>query len=311
VILQVNTNTATAGWLLDPLAYWSGLDRPSRILLVSVALSILLHALLLTVHFRFPEALRWKSNDQPLEVTLVNAKSREAPKKARALAQANLDGGGNTEERARASSPLPAMAAPRNPGRDLADAQRRMQELEAQQQKLLAQARAATAAVAPDTQRRNPADEPSPQLSGQELRELSRAILDQQAKVDRQLRAYEERPRVKHLGSSAREYRFAAYMEAWRAKVEHVGTLNYPAEARGRLYGIMRVSVTILPDGSVKKVSIDRGSGLKVLDDAAERILKLAAPFAAFPPDIRKDTDELVITRSWIFAQGDIFSTKE
>jgi protein TonB len=309
VILQANV--ASASWLLDPRAYWSGLDRQSRILLVSVAVSIVLHAVLLTVHFRFPDALRWQPNATPLEVTLVNAKSRDAPKKPRALAQANLDGGGNTDEKLRSSSPLPAIAAPKNPGRDLADAQRRMQELEAQQQKLLAQARSANTAVAPDAQRRNPAEEPTPAMTGQELRELSRAILDQQAKVDRQLRAYEERPRVKHVGSSTREYRFAAYMEAWRAKVEQVGTTNYPAEARGKLYGIMRVTVTILPDGSVKKLSIDRGSGLKVLDDAAERILKLAAPFAAFPPDIRKDTDELVITRSWIFAQGDIFSTKE
>lgn len=309
MILQANV--ASANWLLDPRSYWNGLDRQSRVLLVAVGMSLFIHALLLSVHFRFPDALRWKPSSQPLEVTLVNAKSKEAPKKARALAQANLDGGGNTDEKLRASSPLPAMAAPKNPGRDLVDAQRRVQELEAQQQKLLAQSRSTSTAVAPDAQRRAPAEEPTPAVTGQELRELSRAILEQQAKVDRQLRAYEERPRVKHVGSSTREYRFAAYLEAWRAKVEQVGTLNYPPEARGKLYGVLRVTVTLLPDGSVKSMSIDQKSGLKVLDDAAERIVKLASPFARFPPDIRKDTDELVITRSWIFAQGDIFSTRE
>ena len=126
--------------LLDPREYWSGLDRQSRLLAVSVGASILLHAVLMTIHFRFPDALRWKSASQPLEVILVNAKTREKPSRAKALAQTNLDGGGNTGEKLRAASPLP-VTNPRDPGRDLAETQRRQRQLEAQQQRLLAQNR--------------------------------------------------------------------------------------------------------------------------------------------------------------------------
>jgi len=88
-------------------------------------------------------------------------------------------------------------------------------------------------------------------------------------------------------------------------KIERVGTLNYPAEARGKMYGNLRLIVTIRPDGNVESIELDRSSGLKVLDAAAFKIVRMATPFAAFPPDIRSDTDLLVITRTWFFGQGD------
>ena len=88
-------------------------------------------------------------------------------------------------------------------------------------------------------------------------------------------------------------------------KVERIGSLNYPAEARGKLYGNLRLTVTIRADGSVESIELDRSSGLKVLDAAAFRIVRMATPFAAFPADIRRDTDLLVITRTWFFGQGD------
>ncbi|MBI1942267.1 MAG: TonB family protein [Betaproteobacteria bacterium] len=296
--------------MLDPREYWSGLDRHSRVLATSVGVSILLHAVLLSVHFRFPDSLRWKSANQPLEVILVNAKTREKPERAKALAQANLDGGGNTAERQRATSALP-VTRPRDPGRSLAEMKRRQRELEAQQQRLLAQAREQRAAVPAEGQRQTPPEEAAPQDSGRDMAQRSLAMLQLQAQIARQTRAYQERPRKRFLGANAREYRFAQYEEDWRAKIERVGTLNYPAEARGKLYGVLRLTVTIRPDGSVESVELDRSSGLKVLDAAAFRIVRMAAPFAAFPASIRKDTDLLVITRTWFFAQGDKVWTDE
>ena len=294
----------TASLLLDPQEYWSGLDRQSRLLSVSVGVSILLHAILLTIQFRFPDALRWKSANQPLEVILVNSKTREKPSRAKALAQANLDGGGNTDARQRAATPLP-VTAPRDPGRDLAETRRRQRELEAQQQRLLALEREREARVPAESQRQTPAEETSPRASGRDIADRSLAMLNLQAKIARQTQAYQERPRKHHIGANAREYRFAQYEEDWRAKIERVGTLNYPAEARGKLYGTLRMTVTIRPDGTVDSIDLDRSSGLKVLDKAAFRIVQIAAPFAVFPPDIRKDTDLIVITRTWFFAQGD------
>ena len=295
-------NAATL--LLDPREYWSGLDRQSRLLAASVGASILLHAILLSIHFRFPDSLRWKSANQPLEVTLVNAKTREKPEHAKALAQANLDGGGNTAERQRARSPLP-VSNPRDPGRSLAEMQRRQRELEAQQQQLLAPTRDQRATVPAEGQRQTPPEEAAPEASGRDMADRSLAMLQLHAQIARQSKAYQERPRKRFIGANAREYRFAQYEEDWRAKIERVGTLNYPAEARGKLYGVLRLTVTIRPDGSVESVELDRSSGLKVLDAAAFRIVQIAAPFAVFPPDIRKDTDLLVITRTWFFAQGD------
>jgi TonB family protein len=131
------------------------------------------------------------------------------------------------------------------------------------------------------------------------------AAMRLQAQIDRQIEQYQKRPRKKFIGASAAEYRFAQYEEDWRVKIERVGTLNYPAEARGKLYGNLRLTVIIRPDGNVESIELDRSSGLKVLDAAAFKIVRMATPFAAFPPDIRRDTDLLIITRTWFFGQGD------
>jgi protein TonB len=259
--------------------------------------------LLLSLHFKAPD-LRWQRSETPLEVVLVNAKTRERPVKSDVLAQANLNRGGTVEERRRARTPLP-VTEPRDPGRDLADAQRRQRSLEVRQEELLAQAREAQTRVPPPSPRQQGVEQPAAQPSGRDLADLSLAAMRLQAQIDKQIQEYQERPRRKFIGASATEYRFAQYEEDWRAKIERLGTLNYPAEARGKLYGNLQLSVTLRPDGSVESVYLDRSSGLKVLDAAALKIVRMATPFAAFPPDIQRDTDLLTITRTWFFGKGD------
>jgi len=275
-----------------------------RVLGAAIGLSIALHAALLSMHFKFPDTLRWKAPNNSLEVVLVNAKSKERPAKADALAQANLSQGGTVEEDRRAKTPLP-VTEPRKPGKDLAEAQRRQRSLEAQQAELLAKAREAQIRVPASAQRQPDIDNPGSHPSGRDLADLALAAMRLQAQIDRQVEEYQKRPRKKFIGANVAEYRFAQYEEDWRAKVERVGTLNYPAEARGRVYGNLRLTVTIRPDGNVESVELDRSSGLKVLDAAAFKIVRMAGPFAAFPPNIRRDTDLLVITRTWFFGQGD------
>jgi protein TonB len=275
-----------------------------RLLGATLGLSLAVHAVVLAVHFKFPEAIRWKAENQPLEVVLVNATTRERPAKADVLAQANLDRGGNVDEPRRAKTPLP-VTHPRTEGKDLADAQRRVEQLEAQQQRLLAQAKETERRVPAEPPKSAPAPEAPPVPNGRDLADLSLAAMRLQAQIDRQIEDYQKRPRKKFIGANAREYRFAQYEEDWRVKVERVGTLNYPAEARGRYYGHLRLTVTLRPDGSVESIELDRSSGLKVLDAAAFKIVQMASPFAAFPADIRRDTDLLVITRTWFFGQGD------
>jgi len=280
------------------------ISRDDRVLGAAVGISILLHGALLSVHFKFPDSLRAKPGEQMLEVVLVNAKTRERPARPEVLAQSNLNRGGNVDQNRRATTPLP-VTAPRKPGKDLVAAQRRMRELEAQQQRLLSQARESAARVPRETPRPAPSEQPATQPSGRDLADASLAMMRLEAEIEKRIQEYQKRPRKKFIGANAAEYRFAQYEEDWRAKVERVGTLNYPPEARGKLYGNLRLTVTIRPDGNVESIELDRSSGLKVLDAAAFKIVRMASPFAVFPPDIRRDTDLLVITRTWFFGQGD------
>jgi protein TonB len=278
------------------------IEGRDRALGAALGLSIAVHIVALSMHFKFPDPIRWQP-PQPLEVVLVNAKTRERPTHADVLAQSNLDRGGDVDQNRHAKTPLPVIE-PRHPGRDLAAAQRRSQQLEVQQQQMLTQQREVERRLA-EKQRPVKADEPAERPSGRDLADLSLAAMRLQAQIDQQIEEYQKRPRKKFIGARATEYRFAQYEEDWRMKIERIGSLNYPAEARGKIYGNLRLTVTIRADGSVESIELDRSSGLKVLDAAAFRIVNMATPFAAFPADIRRDTDLLVITRTWFFGQGD------
>ena len=278
------------------------IENRDRVLGAALGLSIAVHVAALGVHFRFPDAIRWQP-PQPLEVVLVNARTRERPVNADVLAQANLDRGGDVDQNRQAKTPLP-VTDPRNPGKDLTVAQRRTQQLETQQQLLLSQQRDVERRLA-EKQRPVKAEEATNRPSGRDLADLSLAAMHLQAQIDRQIEDYQKRPRKQFIGARAAEYRFAQYEEEWRMKIERIASLNYPAEARGKFYGNLRLTVTIRPDGRVESIEFDRPSGLKVLDAAAVRIVNIATPFAPFPAEIRRDTDLLVITRTWIFGKGD------
>ena len=125
------------------------------------------------------------------------------------------------------------------------------------------------------------------------------------ARINAQTNAYQNRARRKAISTSTREYRYASYMEAWRRKVERIGNLNYPSEARDQgLYGNLILHVAVRADGSLEGIRVVRSSGQEVLDQAAVRIVELAAPFAEFPPDIAAETDVLDITRTWQFQRN-------
>ncbi|MFC5302200.1 energy transducer TonB [Azospira restricta] len=277
-----------------------------RKLWLAVGASLLLHGGLLSLNFQFPDATR-AVKDKALEIILVNSKSARRPSEAQALAQANLDGGGNVDDNRRAKTPLPPSAR-QQAGADLEQKQRRVQELEARQQKLLAEARS-KATAAPQEQR-EAQPEPVPALSGRELASSALAMARMEAEIARNVDEYNKRPRKKNIGTRADEYRFAQYVEDWRLKVERVGTLNYPEAAKGKLYGSLVLSVSIQSDGVVQKIEINRSSGHRTLDDAARRIVQMASPYAPFPPDIRRDTDIIEITRTWSFTRGDALETR-
>jgi protein TonB len=273
---------------------------------LALGFSLLLHGLVLSLHFRFPDAAR-AFKDQTLDIILVNRRSERKPADPQAHAQANLDHGGNTDQNRRAKTPLPP--TPRHQeGDDLEHSQKRIQALEAHQQRLAAETQRKPTLAATAEKQVQP--EPAPNVSGRDLAQSALAMARLEGEIAKELDDYNKRPRRKFIGTSAAEYRFAQYFEEWRLKVERVGTLNYPEAARGKLYGSLVLTVTIRSDGTVAGIEINRSSGHKILDDAARRIVAMAAPFAAFPPAIRGDTDVLEITRTWNFTQRDSLETK-
>ncbi len=286
------------------------LRASDRTLKIALAVSIALHVIVLSIRFKFPDAFDIKNTPQ-LEVTLVNSKSETRPDKPNILAQTNLDGGGNTDQDRKAKTPLPVLP-PTNRGADVVEqSQRRVQQLKQQEQELLAQVVEKKSELTipppppPQTVPQPVPEPPSQELHGQDLAARALAIARLEAQIARRIEEYEKRPKKSFVGARAAEYRFARYVDDWRIKVERIGNANYPADAKGRLYGSLRLTVAIRSDGTIDTIEFDRPSGYQVLDRAAERIVKLAAPFAPFPPDIKRDTDVLVITRTWIFAPGD------
>jgi len=266
--------------------------------------SLLLHASLLLLHFTDPIRKAKEPGPSSLQVVLVNAKSAKRPTQAELLAQANLDGGGNTDAKAVATSPFPAMQD-KEPQPELKARMQQVQEMERKQAQLLSDIKAKPQMPAP-----SPQDKPQPEV-GQTpnatdilTRSLEMARLE--AQIEREHKAYQSRPKRVNIGARATEFRFAQYIESWRIKVERVGNLNYPEEARQKkLYGSLRITVSIKSDGSLEKAEIDRSSGSKILDEAALGIIKMAAPYAPFPDNIRKDADLLRITRTWTSTRSD------
>jgi protein TonB len=272
---------------------------------VAIVASIAFHLfVILGLGFRLPHLGRIEEPHNVMDVVLVNAKSAHRPEKADALAQANLDGGGNTDRKLRAKSPLPALD-PHDPSRELHAAEGRVKALEAEARELMTRMKS-KAQVAQLEPQPKAAARKSADPEARDLVEKSLEIERLEAQIRREYQAYQERPKRKFVGARTTEYRFARYVDDWRRRIERIGNLNYPGEAKARhIYGSLQLTVAIKADGEVESIEINRSSGHKVLDQAAVRIVRLAAPFERFPANIRSDTDILHITRTWTFTRAD------
>lgn len=268
--------------------------------------SILLHAFLLFgIALVLPDPRSAANLMQPLQVVLVNSKSKSRPLQADALAQHNLDGGGNTAEDRRAKSPLPAI---RDDLKFTPEQQtKRVAALEKESKRMLSRLKSDYTVVQPAPERQK-SDASS---NGEDLVQRALEIARLEAQVDKSWDAYQKMPRRKFIGARTQEYRFAQYIEDWRVKVERIGNLNYPEQARRqKIFGKLQLSVSINKDGSVESVEVSKSSGQRLLDAAAMRIVRLAAPYAPLPPNITKDTDILTITRTWSFTSSDTLQSE-
>jgi protein TonB len=277
--------------------------RHDRLIAYTLGLSIAIHAIVLAIRFQPFNLKRMLDRGPPLEVALVNAKSKSKPAKADILAQANLDGGGNTDADRRAKTPLPVLPKEKSQT-EVTVATQKVETLEREAKELLTQLK--SAAVAAPAPAPTAAPEKSESPTANELMQRTLEAMRLEAQIAKEMDAYQKRPKRRFVGARAEEYRFARYVEDWRLKIERVGNLNYPEAARAlKLYGNLLLTVSIRGDGSVEDVHVERSSGQKVLDAAAVKIVEMSAPFAPLPPDIRRDTDILHITRTWTFVKGD------
>jgi len=263
--------------------------------------SIALHAFaLFGVALVLPDPRSASDMMQPLHVVLVNSKSKSKPVKADALAQANLDGGGNTAEDRQAKTMLPNIGDDQKITPE--QAARQVAHLEEESRRMLTQLHNEHK-VEQAKLKKQPS---TSAISADDLVQRSLEIARLEAQISRNNDYYQKLPRRKFIGARTQEYRFAQYIEDWRVKVERVGNLNYPEQARReQVYGKLQLSVSIRADGSVESVEVSRSSGHRILDAAAMRIVKLASPFSPLPPNITKDVDILTITRTWSFTPSD------
>jgi periplasmic protein TonB len=301
----------------------------------AIWISMFVHAVLLSIHFE-PELKKFKDNLPTLEVMLVNAKTLTKPDKADVLAQANLDRGGNTDQNRKMKSALPAIKQQKaeftvkpmaevKAGKKAAKKaseetkeQKHVAELEKQAQELMAQLQSTNKVESAPVQKAaakeadiGNQEDPNKKLNISDLTAMALEMDRLEALISKQQDDYQKRPKRKFIGARAQKYRDALYVESWRQKVEKVGNLNYPEAAKNlKMYGQLRMTVSIKADGSIEKIEIDKSSGHKVLDEAAKHIVELAAPYSRFPDDMHKEVDILSITRTWTFTKEDSLATE-
>jgi periplasmic protein TonB len=273
-------------------------DRLSFTLFLALAL----HAVvILGINFTMPPAAK---TSQTIEITLATHKSRVTPKEADFIAQHNQEASG-TEEKARqiTTEKLAEFAHTQvrnvNPIPQVAAASPEQQKA---QQILTTTGKTDLSIQA--VKKIDPKDEVEKRkglLENQTA--MSAEIASLQAKLDKQRQEYAKRPRIRTLTSvSTKESFDAKYLHEWGEKVERIGNLNYPKEAlTNSITGSLRLSVIINPDGTIYQIEVLQSSGQRILDDAARQIVRLAAPFAKFPPEIRLQSDRLQIIRTWKF----------
>ena len=231
-----------------------------------------------------------------LDITIATRKT-PPPDDAEYLAQTSQDGGGNVTEKVRPQEALPEQAPQVQQQQPAPTPSQVITTTEAHRdilQEKLEQ---------PQTDTR--------EITATELIERSMEMVNLSEQLNESMQAYAKRPRQVFVSARTREFKYANYMSEWVRKVERVGNLNYPDDARRQgITGKLLLDVALNPDGTVRNITVLRPSGHSLLDEAAIRIVSLAGPYAPFPPEIRKNADVLHITRTWEFSTTNRMQTR-
>lgn len=271
---------------------------------LALGLSLAVHAVLLSVRFVDPQALQRVFQDSPLEVILVNARTSEPPKKARAIAQAAMAGGGSAEQ-GRATSPLPS-ALTHHSGDTLEEqTQRQLQAMQQQQNLLLAQLRQQIAALAP-TDPRLPLESPEQAAREEKRRQMVQLL----AEIERRINVENARPKKRYVSPATREEVYAIYYDRLRRTIEDRGTQQFPQSAGQKLYGELTMVVTVNHDGQVLSAEVAESSGNRTLDRHAQAIARGAGPFGPFSAAMRARADQIVVVSRFKFTREETLQTR-
>ncbi|MBT5722875.1 MAG: energy transducer TonB [Gammaproteobacteria bacterium] len=278
---------------------------PGDRLSFTVFLAVALHAaLILGVTFTYVTS---KPSTHTMEVTLAQQRAKRRPENADFLAQINQVGSGALEEKAIMTAPTVAQFQDteiRETNQDIP--QSSSYKTVEQKQTAITTTAKTDHKVTVDSDATEAIPQKAEFKNKKSLQARALEIASLEARIDHQRQIYAKRPRIKRLTSlSTASSADAFYLNSWRRKIESIGNLNYPQKAReNKLYGSLRLMVAILPDGSLKEVELLESSGHQVLDDAAVRIVRLSAPYAPFPDELRQSTDVLEIIRTWQFRKN-------
>lgn len=270
---------------------------------IALAISILLHVLLLSFRFVDPESFNRVFKDTPLEVILVNATTNEKPEKAQAIAQKSMAGGGEAES-GRATTFLPASELT-SVGEADADTRQKLENLQAEQTQILLQLKKQLALMpAPDPN--NAPSSPEAKAQEEKRRQLSKLL----GEIERRITQENERPKKRYISPSTREEVYAIYYDQLRQKIEAKGTVNFPEAAGKKLYGSLTMILTVNHDGIILATEVIQGSGSLTLDRRAQAIANNAGPFGAFSPAMRKKADQIVLVSRFKFTRDEVLETK-
>jgi protein TonB len=271
--------------------------RSFSTLQIALGVSIAVHALLLTVRFVDPESFNRVFEDTPLEVILVNAKSKELPDKATVMAQTSLAGGGDADK-GRATSPLPPSAFTDVGDSAEQESARALQAMQEQQTLLLAEVKNQLATMpTPDPRKM------AKQSEQVEREEKHRQLVKILAEIERRINMENSRPKKRYISPAAREAVYAVYYDALRHAIETQGTENFPQQAGRKLYGELTMIVTVNHTGEVLATEVVESSGNTALDRRAAAIVKAASPYGNFTPAMRRQADQILVVSRFKFTR--------
>ena len=233
-----------------------------------------------------------------LDVVLVQWRSEEQPEEADYLAQVSQSGGGETTEPTRPSEEFSSEVPVPEQGQDMASAEMQVPQVSIEEREVIA-----VDAVTDDAIRETDIEQPETEVpSAAELLQQSTEMASLRPELSQERQWQSKLPRREFISANTREYEFASYMSAWVSKVERVGNLNYPTQLRRqKLHGDLVMTVGINQNGTVESIDVKRSSGVREIDDAAVQIVRMAAPYAPLPDNIRERVDILHMTRTWRF----------